>query len=112
MRTFGLLFVACSIAFASLASSACQTPAILEVKTGPGTDYPCGVGGTMCKGGTSLHPVCCARGMACTNGFIDGPDVQCEFWGDDVIPDENLGAHLTDGGTPEKHRHVVPALRF
>jgi hypothetical protein len=61
--------------------------AILDAKTGPGTDYPCGVGGVSCGG----HE-CCPQYNVCGGTAFSGcPAGQCCFTGE--------GEH-TDAGAP------------
>lgn len=50
-----------------LAALACNSPAItgLTPKTGPGTDYPCGVEGLVCTTNGVPNHTCCTEGDAC-----------------------------------------------
>lgn len=46
---------------------ACTTPNILTPKTGPGTDYPCGLQGIACG-----NHYCCWQGDVCGEGAFSG----------------------------------------
>lgn len=50
-----------------LAALACNSPAItgLTPKTGPGTDYPCGVAGLVCTTNGVPNHECCTEGDVC-----------------------------------------------
>ncbi len=71
---------------------ACQTPQALIVKTGPNTDYPCGVNGVVCPA-----QMCC--------------------WQDDVCGGQNTGCDagmccFVGGGgmgAREPHKQLTPA---
>lgn len=58
----------------------CATPADLTPKTGPGTDYPCGVQGLSCGGG-----MCCDQNETCGDGsaFSGCGKGLCCFVGED-----------------------------
>jgi len=64
---FALVLVACGAS-------------ILTPPTGPGTAYPCGIGGVSCPGN-----MCCNEGNVCgsNSGFAGCPEGQCCFVGDD-----------------------------
>jgi hypothetical protein len=49
---------------------------ILQVKTGPGTDYPCGVGGVVCP-----EEMCCFENSMCGNGGNGCPADSCCYTG-------------------------------
>lgn len=55
------------IVAAMLVCVACATPAILEPRTGPNTEYPCGVDGVECPG----H-MCCDEGEVCGGQNFSG----------------------------------------
>jgi hypothetical protein len=70
--------------------AACTTPAILTPAVGPGSDYPCGVGGTVCS-----HEMCCPPSNTCGGDDPTCPAGSCCFTGD---------GRLLDGGatTPQR----------
>lgn len=61
----------------SFAAQACSA---LSAKTGPGTDYPCGVGGVVCS-----HAMCCDEGSVCGGDDPTCPAGQCCFVGSDSL---------------------------
>jgi hypothetical protein len=63
--------------FVLLLVSACMTPLVLTPETGPGTPYPCGVGGHSCGG----H-LCCSEDFICGGTPYSGcPATLCCFVG-------------------------------
>jgi len=60
--------------------ASCATPADLLPPVGPGTQYPCGVRGVVCSGGT-----CCFEGDVCGSAdrHASCPAGQCCFEGGD-----------------------------
>lgn len=60
----------------------------LEVQTGPGTSYPCGINGHLCKNG-----MCCPlEGDICGGDHPQCPPGMCCFDGD--FNGEALGVHM------------------
>lgn len=55
----------------------CATPSILKPKTGPGSDYPCGLNGHSC--GNSM---CCDNGSDCGGPVPSCPAGLCCWHGD------------------------------
>lgn len=64
------------------AIAACATPADLKPAVGPGTEYPCGVGGVPCGGG-----MCCPPDYTCGGAFpnVGCPSDVCCFIGVDEL---------------------------
>jgi len=74
---------------------------ILTPATGPGTEYPCGIGGTCCAGSTADKPISCPHGFAC---FPVGAALQ--EWCEDVASSaDDLTGVRRDGGAPR----LIPA---
>lgn len=69
------MFVGCALAGAVISSVyACGGSSILTPPTGPGADYPCGVGWAVCPNSPPApHRVCCLEGDVC--GGYAGPNV-------------------------------------
>ena len=61
--------------------------AVLDAKTGPGTDWPCGVGNVVCSG-----KMCCTHGFICGGDDFRCPAGQCCFEGDDMHTDAGVPA--------------------
>jgi hypothetical protein len=86
-----------ALALLVLHACGCNTPADLIVPTGPGTDYPCGVHGRVCK-----NSMCCGEFDVC--GLPDDPSCpagQCCFYGED--PEFSA---TRDGGHATEHVRV------
>lgn len=71
-----VLAAALFAAIAPVLATSCATPAILTPKTGPNTDYPCGLNGHSCGGG-----MCCDNGSECGGQFSSCPAGECCFHG-------------------------------
>jgi|HubBroStandDraft_5_1064220.scaffolds.fasta_scaffold996961_1 hypothetical protein len=75
-------------AFAALAISVVSLScAELSVKTGPGTSFPCGVGGNECRDG-----MCCPPGNICGGDDRRCPPGQCCFEGEDGVVRQGAAA--------------------
>jgi hypothetical protein len=74
------LFVGVLVALAIVACAAGPGPSIVAPATGPGTAYPCGIGGHFCN-----HR-CCASYEACL-----GTPPACEFQGDSIYDKKRDG---------------------
>lgn len=74
--------------FASLLAAAvalaCTTPGILNPAVGPGTEYPCGIGGTVCSGSTVAVPLCCPQNTICCDGTTCPPG-ECAYVGESFM---------------------------
>lgn len=67
-----------SLVVAALAISACAAPSILTPATGPGTDYPCGVHGLVCRAHAGY---CCNENEVCGGDDPSCPAGMCCFVG-------------------------------
>jgi hypothetical protein len=87
-----------------LAALACQTPADLVVKTGPGTPYPCGVNGKVCSGGT-----CCGENEVCGGDTPKSAGCPAGYCCDDAPFDPSPRYSLKggDAGAPPEHHWRV-----
>ena len=64
-------------------------------KTGPGTDYPCGVGGILCPDHT-----CCAKGGECVE---DDGGPYCQYVNPDDFSDPTMLRRRTRGPRTSPH---------
>lgn len=87
----------CIVAAVVLLAAGCATPAVLEVPTGPGTSYPCGVGGVVC----TTQKACCDPGDTCGGEpeSVGCPAGECCF----VEPNDMMAARQ-----PRKQRPQAP----
>lgn len=99
-----VLVIACA---ALVALVACSTPAVLTPKTGPGTSYPCGVGGVECPG----H-MCCGEGETCGGAFpaVGCPAGQCCFVGYDVGSARGAASHAHPARFPDEAARQMACL--
>jgi hypothetical protein len=73
---------------------ACTAPATLTPATGPGSDYPCGVGGKLC-----IDKGCCSESEDC-GGAPGCPAHSCCFFGTERSVDPDAGKRVTPERSP------------
>jgi hypothetical protein len=83
---------AVTAALTSLLIASCYPGSIINPKTGPGTEWPCGLHGIECGNHTCCddHDICGSAGTRCPEGF-------CCYDGDNW-PAPPLGASPSDAG--------------
>lgn len=77
----------CLAAMTAIANCSCDG-GILHPKTGPGTEYPCGLQGRSCGNGMccGLYEACGGPGVACPEGYC------CPTFGTDRTPKPQTSA--------------------
>lgn len=107
MRHTGLVVTLCALA---LLIPSCREDGVLHPKTGPGTEYPCGVHGQSCAP-VGAPGMCCSTLEVCgyKGPFSTCPAGYCCFVGDNWprVSASQDGGSTTDAGV-SKMRPQVP----